>query len=300
MHPHNSIWEERFGDVGHECSICLDGDDMTPILFAYYAMKVPPAERSVLIHIRAFEPGGNTAFSLGWTVGLGRVVPDQLHPFGAGQVNPQAVRAWLLGYTAGRYALENGFQSPGCRLHDPREHMSGEVMDIDHYTRMVEDAGRFPVSSISGSPVARAIIQPLMDAEQPYGAAAVIIGQAVSLGVFAVKSDPQFDGNPTLDSRSIEELVIEDYIKRLDADIRGWYWTSTVRMSIPIRNAAIIRRCQITGAHGFQVSGMNFVHNDAPHFPNEPMGRYAAGVASLDAKRSSHNMQPWYPKLPGA
>lgn len=235
-------WAEEEGTPGIDCGTCLHGESPTPMLFAFVTMNIAPHQRQELMDRKLTV--NETFFSNGWTAGIEGDSSGAHAPF-VGTVNKffdyDDTRAWLVGYIAGRYASENEWLNPVCRLTDVSDHTPDPLRQ---YASRIESAGDFPRGSLRGDVIARGIIQVLMEADTEPFMAAGIIGQAVSQGTIKVKTATRFDSNPTVDSRDLNKSYAE-YIAILDERHLGWYWT-TMRFAAPeMRKAAIERRMRV-------------------------------------------------------
>jgi hypothetical protein len=271
-------WKEHFGAVWHTCATCLNGPTLTPILFGFMSLGIPPHKRPELMAIKSNVDPKETMFSMGWAVGIGDAPEAEYEPFAAEEFSVPEARAWLLGYATGRYAEANQFKTPGCKFQHPSEHNMPEVGTFENYVWRVEQAGAFPTNSLMESTVARAIIQPFFDTDQPFQRVVSVVGQAVSLGVICCDVDFG-DGNPAL---------VTDwgaYLDSLDAGFPGWFWTNMAKLPNQVRRAALNRRIGITGAHGYEVSNVNFIQ--------ESPGRDGDTVVRLDARRRPPNEPHW-------
>lgn len=247
-----TIWDEEFGATGHECQVCFDGVEATPMMVAYRVLNIPPHLRRQMM---AEVHNGTTLFSLGWESGVeGHETTSpfdrKMSAISPGLFTHQG-KAWLAGYVAGRYASSNGWKSASCRLNGPEEH---NISDLDRYMKMVENAGRFPQDSLLSDPIARGILQAAMDGEATVHAGARLIKVAIEHYMVAIKTTvPGFDPDPTVVGGS-NETIYAKYILYLDKNVPGWFWTRTSRMPGELAKAAVERRRQAVCENDYQGS----------------------------------------------
>lgn len=94
----------------HTCKVCADEQTPTPLEYAIGMMSastvVTPA-----IH-------QNEDFSAGWHMGIENTpwtpVPNESGLCPIGLADADRTKAWLIGFIAGRYAVENHWATPTC------------------------------------------------------------------------------------------------------------------------------------------------------------------------------------------
>jgi hypothetical protein len=96
----------------HRCKLCADSDTPTPVQYATEVLGSP----------WQFGPAvlGNQHFGDGWLMGLEGTAEFSAAPVELGEMGN--TRAWLVGYLAGRFSLENDWSTPTCVNPDLKGH----------------------------------------------------------------------------------------------------------------------------------------------------------------------------------
>lgn len=238
-------------DLVHTCTECRatmtePDPEFTPLQFAFQMLSVANYnEQLSLITVKVPDElsmyDGETWTQRGWAAGLDGGVTALKTPFEPALVGDTgAVRAYLVGHSAGMYASLNGWEGIDCRYVNQDEHLD----HFGRFIRAVERVGKFPHDSLIDNPVARATLQAIFDSKEEVNVeqAAKVIGQAVLMGFISVRTGASL--NPTVDSRNLDEAY-RRYIEKIDTTNPGWFWADMRFACGEVRRAALQRISEV-------------------------------------------------------
>lgn len=253
-----SVHPEEFGASGHECEHCFNGPEATPMTSAFVAMSVAPHERYKMLNAKIWVKADDgetqeSLFMMGWMVGvegnLDEDTPMDAKLFGHNRtVWAYNIRAWMVGFVAGRYAHQHGWQSASCKLGDPLEHAT--ETPLDRYIKDVREAGAFPASFIE-DPSIRGLIGTCFDAGSQPRVAAKVVAKAIELNVARLHVEG-INYAPEIIVGSDRDEAYFHYAQILDKEAPGWHWTDLAWMAAGLAKHANQRRLRSTGEHGYK------------------------------------------------
>lgn len=249
-----SVHLEELGASGHDCEVCFNGPEATPMTAAFVALGIPPHQRYEMLNSKTHVGEEfRSLFTMGWEVGvegnLDEDTPMDLKLFGRNrQAWAHDIRVWMLGFVAGRYAHQHGWQSASCKLGDPAEHVLAG--SLESYVEEVRKAGTFPKSFTEDKAV-RGLVGVCFDAGNRSDVAARVVAKAIELGAVRLHVEG-VNYAPEIIVGSDRGEAYFHYAQLLDQTAPGWHWTDLGWMSMGLARQATERRLRATGEHGYK------------------------------------------------